>query len=80
MNVNYLCRFNVFPVDEYSSIREKVKLSTRVQFSLLISTLVLMLTETYDFGRLCQWQTFEGLSKPRQCWQRILRVLLVATD
>ena len=41
MNVNYLCRFNVSPVDEYSSTREKVQLSTRVQFSLLVSTLVL---------------------------------------
>ena len=30
INVNYLCRFNVSPVDEYSSTREKVQLSTRV--------------------------------------------------
>ena len=36
MNVNYLCRFNV---DEYLSTHEKVQLSTRVQFSLLVSTL-----------------------------------------
>ena len=41
MNANYcLCRFNVSPVDEYLSTREKVQLSTRVQFSLLVSTLV----------------------------------------
>ena len=33
MNVNYLCRFNVSPVDEYSSTHEKVQLSTQVQFS-----------------------------------------------
>ena len=39
MNVNYLCRFNASPVDEYSSTREEVQLSTRVQFSLLVSTL-----------------------------------------
>ena len=39
MNANYLCRFNVSPVDEYLSTREKVQLSTRVQFSLLVSTL-----------------------------------------
>ena len=39
-NVNYLSRFNVSPVDEYSSTREKIQLSTRVQFSLLVSTLV----------------------------------------
>ena len=39
MNVNYLCRFNISPVDEYSSTHEKVQLSTQVQFSLLVSTL-----------------------------------------
>ena len=40
MNVNYLSRFNVSPVDEYSSTHEKVQLSTRVQFSVLVSTLL----------------------------------------
>ena len=47
MNVSYLCRFNVSPVDEYSSTCEKVQLSTRVQFSLLVSTLVLLYLVIY---------------------------------
>ena len=47
MNVSYLNRFNVSPVDEYSSTHEKVQLNTQVQFSLLVSTLSFYISGWY---------------------------------